>query len=336
MSAQAKLFKLLTVEELHNLPPPTWLLQDLLVAGGFAVLYGPPEIGKSFVALDFALSIATNYAGIAAPKLTGPVVYVAAEGVSGVGKRIGVWEKSHGREAENFRCLPEAVNLYEGADTSNLIRTLRFLPEPPRLIVIDTMARCMAEGDENSAKDVGLLIANLDKIRHTFSCATLVIHDGNKSNQCVERGSSALRGAADTMLSLTRTGGDLQLRCEKQKDGAQFKTQILRLEVVALDDGSTSCVVRNLGIPSVSGTSAINDKNKIEILRILADFPDGLSYTDLADKFMASTGRSKSTFDRSRDALEKDQQIRKLDSEKYVRSEASGVKHVSYECHDSD
>ena len=48
-------FRLHTVEDIEQLPPPRWLLQDLIPAESFVLLFGPPGDGKSFIALDWAV-----------------------------------------------------------------------------------------------------------------------------------------------------------------------------------------------------------------------------------------------------------------------------------------
>src|SRR5687768_3900466 len=57
---EPKSFKLLTLNELAELPPAQWLIEPLFQANSQIVLYGPPGVGKSFVALSFALSIASG------------------------------------------------------------------------------------------------------------------------------------------------------------------------------------------------------------------------------------------------------------------------------------
>src|SRR5919201_2723105 len=52
--------RLLTIEELEQLPAPHWLVANHLVAESISVLFGPSGGGKTFVALDLALAIATG------------------------------------------------------------------------------------------------------------------------------------------------------------------------------------------------------------------------------------------------------------------------------------
>jgi hypothetical protein len=49
--------------------------------------------------------------------------------------------------------LRDAVNLIDRAQIDQARGTLDLLPERARLLAIDTMARAMAGGDENSARD---------------------------------------------------------------------------------------------------------------------------------------------------------------------------------------
>lgn len=310
-------FKLLSIDDLKRMPPPTWLLSNLLVAGSLAVLYGPPGVGKSFLALDFALSISTGCEGVAEPNGCGPVVYVAAEGFGGLIHRVAAWEQAHSRDAADIYFLPEVVNLSDKADTDELIASVRALPTPPLLIVIDTMARCLS-GDENSAKDVGQFVTMVDAIRSAFKCAVLVVHHGTKSKAQTERGSSALRGAADTMFFLERCFSMLTLSCEKQKDAAEFEQIPLHLENIDLEGEQSSCVMRSDdGGATDPGTSpGEHGKVILEFLKAKGE----CTYTELRVKFMDETNLSKRTFGRALKTLVQTGSIKKTDSLKYVLS----------------
>ena len=87
----------------------------------------------------------------------------------------------------------------------------------------------MAGGDENSTRDMGALIAGADKIRNALKCAVLLVHHTTKSGE-LERGSSALRGAVDTLLSIKRNDqGTITLKWEKHKDAPEFRPIELEL-----------------------------------------------------------------------------------------------------------
>jgi hypothetical protein len=128
--------------------------------------------------------------------------------------------------------------MLDAAEVDRVKRAIATLPESPVLLVIDTMARCMVGGDENSAKDVGRYIDSVDQLRHEYDGASLTVHHTGKDGDD-ERGSSALRGASDTMLALKPAGAGVKLECVKQKDAAPFEPWRLHLEP-ALE----SCVFR--------------------------------------------------------------------------------------------
>ena len=53
-------FHLLDVEDVLALPDPEWLIDGIIPKKAIAQIYGAPNVGKTFVALDIALSIAAG------------------------------------------------------------------------------------------------------------------------------------------------------------------------------------------------------------------------------------------------------------------------------------
>jgi len=142
----------------------------------------------------------------------------------------------------------DAMNLLQSDDVTALLADVEAwiaehgtpsagIPEDPALFVFDTMARCMPGGDENSAQDVGLVIAAADRIRQRTGAAVLLVHHTQKGGE-LERGSSALRGAADSMFYLRPEDVGLILETTKQKDALAAEPRRLRLMAVA-----PSCVI---------------------------------------------------------------------------------------------
>ena len=91
--------------------------------------------------------------------------------------------------------LPEAVNLYSPQWASALAEVVA--ERCPSLVVIDTFARSIVGADENSAKDVGQVVAHLDMIRCAASSCVLVVHHAGKDKTA---GSAWLDGAARSAL----------------------------------------------------------------------------------------------------------------------------------------
>lgn len=229
-------FRLIPASELGNLPRPVWLLRERIQRGGFGVLYGPSGSGKSFVAVDWALVVAQHFA----------VIYIAGEGVGGYAARVLAWCAHHKQGPGQLHFMTDAVNLMDGAAVAEFIAAVREVS--PALIVVDTLARCLIGGDENSARDMGLAVAAVDSIRRETGAAVLLVHHTNKAASG-ERGSSALRGAADTMIELSSTGdGSVRVSCAKSKDSPEFEPYRLRFVTVQTgrqteDGAETSCAL---------------------------------------------------------------------------------------------
>jgi hypothetical protein len=220
-NGHADTFQLLTISDLLNAPPPAWVIDEVLPEG-LAVLHGAPGTFKSFVALAWALHIAAGTPWLDHPTRGGWVVYIAAEGRGGIGRRIGAWLTAHGlADVPKFRLLADTVNLNDFGQVERARNTLKALPEPPRLLVVDTMARSMPGGDENAARDVGTLVANVDKLRGTGTA--LIVHHDRKDG-AGERGSGSLRGAADLMVAVERKPASdyVQLKNTKSKEAAEW------------------------------------------------------------------------------------------------------------------
>jgi len=234
---------LLNDAELLMRPPLQAVVDERLFSRTLVTLYGPPGIGKSFVAQDLAYCVASGLPWLdASVTRSGPVVYVAAEGDAGLTLRVRAWKTFHDLPLDQptgVWTAPQAVNLIDAAEIGRLVDAIGALT--PQMVVFDTLARCLIGGDENSSKDVGILVNNCDRIRTDLDTVVLLIHHSQK-NGPAERGSSALRGACDTMLELSSVNDLLTLSCDKQKDGAMpFRPLSLALHVVP---GTDSCVAR--------------------------------------------------------------------------------------------
>lgn len=236
MAAQERpLFQTLNVRQLSELPEPEWLVSGMIPAAAMTTLYGAPGAAKSFLALDAACSIATGIPFHGNEVKQGRVVYCLGEGIRSLRYRIESWSLAHPTADQddllsNLLVIPRTPHLLEPYDVAALTNTIDDL-EDVSLVIIDTLARSLVGGDENSAGDVGKAIDVCDRIRDRVGAATLIVHhtsaEGSKT-----RGSTALPGASDAMIKMTKD--DVQhvitLTCTKMKDGEPFKQQYYTLE----------------------------------------------------------------------------------------------------------
>jgi hypothetical protein len=254
------------------------LIDGLLDQEAMTVLYGESNTGKSFVALDMAYHIATgrDWAGRRVARMG--VVYVAAEGGKGTRKRVRALRLRFGKANVPMAFLMVPVDLlHADADTGPLIERIRQfaanLPQPLKvgLIVIDTLSRALAGGEENRSADMGALVANLDRIRQAIGAHILVVHHAGKDPAKGARGHSLLRAATDTELEIT----NWQLAVTKQRDlEGSFATGFALDPVVIGEraDGRpvTSAIVRLVARNAiVAGIASAREQDVLEAIRTL-------------------------------------------------------------------
>jgi hypothetical protein len=238
--------RLLTVTELDAIPPVTWLLEGILPRGGFACVYGPPAVGKTFLALDWALSVSCGRDWFGKPVQKGLVVYIAAEGLHSIKPRMAAWQEArHVPHIEDFLTLDSGLNLLEANAADWLLTEIAAkTSKQPALFVVDTLARCMGDGDENTAQAMGAFIKSIDRLRLATGATVLAVHHPGKQVEKGARGSSALKAAVDAEMEVTSRDGLITLASTKQKDAALFDSWRLKLTTVgtgAVLNPATGC-----------------------------------------------------------------------------------------------
>jgi hypothetical protein len=230
----APVFRFWTDTDLENLPPVSWLLTRILNTSGLAVLYGPSGVGKSFVALALAVAVALDRECLGRAVQGGRVVYLAAEGGRTLGPRINALKDWHEVEVvPGLTVVPDAVYLHDARHLTAFLAQLREkVATPIALTIIDTLSRCSAGSDESSNADREMTVEGLNHIRAATDGAILAVHHTGW-NEDRMRGASSLQAAADTILALKRSGGGVELKVEKQRDGEAGETIDLQLQPYA-------------------------------------------------------------------------------------------------------
>ena len=237
--------KLKTIADLKATPPPQFMIGDYLIENSFAVLYGAPASYKSFLALDWALSVAHGIDWNGRPTAQGAVVYLAMEGQSGITVRTEAWSrhrKLHNDDVEFYAVTtPIGMAMENAADILALKEAINdtLAQIKPKLIVIDTLARSFAGSgaEENSATDMGYFVRSCDILREWYDCTVLAVHHSGKSGVDGQglRGSSALLGAVDTSIAVKRRNETqaIELIVQKQKDVSEALPMWLEAKEIA-------------------------------------------------------------------------------------------------------
>lgn len=236
-------FKPLTFIELLNLPPKEWLVKQILGRRDLVMAYGAPASGKTFVVIDliFAICLGKTWAGRFEPDKPLNVAYCAGEGVSGLAGRFQAAAEFYGvAQIPNFTFFADVPQLFiDSKSTEATESILQFVvewkarqdageAEPLDVLVIDTFHSATAGADENSAQHAGQVVKVLRAATKVLDCAVVLVHHSNKAGTG-ERGSSALRGAMDTMIEVKQIGNRFGIECAKLKDGMRWIPQKFEL-----------------------------------------------------------------------------------------------------------
>lgn len=238
-------------------PQLEFLVDDMLTTGDKSILAGVSGSGKSFLALDMAMSISrgTEFLGRAVQQ--GGVIYQAGEGARGLKKRIKAYRKYKeipDGEDVPFVILPSKVDLFsrEG-DTQKLIDEVnawKIVMPDLKLLVIDTFNRASTGADENSGKDVGQFIDSIDRLQLGCGVHVMIVHHMNANGGKV-RGHTSLYADVDQVLTVIRDEetGDRTLTLSKQKDGedgVKIRFSLAQVKIgynPITEKDTTSCVV---------------------------------------------------------------------------------------------
>jgi hypothetical protein len=245
--------RLVPADELALLPAPEPLVYGLLDLDTEAWLIGAPGSLKSFVALDIGAHVAAGRPWQGHQVRQAKVLVIAAEGARGMTLRVRAFVKVHGGMPDvTFLPYPVQVASVDG-QWDALVQIAA--EEAPGLIIIDTQARVSVGLEENSAKDMGILINAIGKLKSaTGACVLTIHHTGRNGGDA--RGSSAIDGAQDTELKIKRAEPRSALQCrlvqDKQKDMAEGNEDGVSLKLDVIDLGKDPSTGRPLSSLVVS------------------------------------------------------------------------------------
>jgi hypothetical protein len=243
-------YTLLGAAEIDALPPTSWRLKNIFPSSGLGAIYGASGSGKSFLAIDLAAAIAEGVPWFGYKTVASPVVYVMLEGQGGLANRKRAWEEAKGRALPtDLKVVIDPFQLAEMQDLSDLIAVIT----RGATVFIDTLNRAAPTADENSSKDMGLILQSAEILQRSTNGLVIIVHHTGKDTSKGMRGHSSLFAAMDGAIEVTRNPPNRHWSVAKSKDGEDGKEVAFRLVTHNLGkdpDGEdvTSCSVeRDLG-----------------------------------------------------------------------------------------
>ena len=211
---------------LATFPKQEWVVDGLVLRGGFTLLAGKKKRGKSWLALQIAQAVASGGCVLGRAALSGPVLYLALE--DGPVRLKARLLKQRAPADLPITYETSFTKLNEGglAELAELIGELQ-----PVLVIIDTLkAATNARVKEDDAGDMGDLGNMLRIVAQEANIGILVVaHHGKHTYDDPGddiRGSSALPGATDVNLGLYRTDSGYVLKGEG-KDIEDLELRVL-------------------------------------------------------------------------------------------------------------
>lgn len=237
-----------TIGDLLASRPPRWLIKGLVPQASVGFVGSQPNVGKSTLALGWAMSVYHGCDWLGHRVLPGSVVLVLGEGIGGMGARIQAWQREHAGETAGryFRVVTDLPPLSHPSGQAALGATLETIAaeqgHAPALVVVDTLSSLWGGESEDRPEFAGPFMRCLGKLaeRHgsTFAvCHHLAKGPQDKPSQLTLaslRGSGAFGGASDWVFGLEPRSSGARLLTLKQKDSERGAPIDLRLHKVVL------------------------------------------------------------------------------------------------------
>lgn len=199
--------------EYANEPVP-WIIPELIARGEKTLWVGEPKSMKTWMAIQMADSVINKVPFLGVEEWTPTednlrVLLVEEEGsISSVAKRVA---RTFSGSLDRFKIIhQQSVKIDDSQSLNKLL--LDVIALKPDLVILDPFANIHSK-DENSATDMRTVLDALDRICRTNGASLVVIHHATKANVRSPRGSSAIWGGFDQMVTVVKnTSGLLEVQ----------------------------------------------------------------------------------------------------------------------------
>jgi hypothetical protein len=295
-------------------PPVSFVLPGL-IAEGLTILAGRPKLGKSWLALDVCLGVATGHSILGAiMPVAGDVLYCALEDNR---------RRLHGRINKLLRAeAPERLMLttswrkLDDGGAGDISEWCDSVPEP-RLIVLDTLAavRPRKSGADSSLYETDYhALESLRALANERGLAVMVLHHTRKMDAedpiDTISGSLGLAGCADSVLVMSRSsqGTTLYVR-GRDVEEMEF----------AISFSPETCQWTLLG----NATEVQRSDSRRQVLAALTSSEDPLS----PDQIATTTGLKRNNVDQLLSRMVEAGEVTRVGRGKYVYSNHRIVQH---------
>ena len=296
-----------------------YLIKGVLERQSNAVLFGHWNVGKTFMVLDMAASIACGLPWFGKRVKAGRVLYLGYEGLRAMKKRLSALRDKYPMLNDRttpfrYEGLTAPLTRPEGVKEFGAVLAAfaRLHGGAPDLIIIDPLANALG-GDDSDAMLMGALnelVAVTIKRQH---CTVMRVHHSGHGNQDRARGHSSLPAGVDTEIQVT----EQEVKLTKQRDDVRgtlfFKLDVVKLGTDADGDPVTTCIVQQIEDNPLSPELSRPQREVLDALLRMRGEGGRVTKTEVNDQMPASYT-----------ATQKREMLRALETKQYLRSEGKG------------
>jgi hypothetical protein len=264
-------YPFVTLDEIEAAPPAkNWLIKGIFARGETSAWIAPPGAMKSALLAEAAVCVAAglDWHGYRNKGAAG-AVYFALERADLAKRRLRAHKQLLGLSGTPIAVSSAVIDLTHPEAFKRFVDTIRdaetVLGVEIGLVIIDTHAKLVAAGggDENSAKDQGAIFANIQRVKNATGVHAALIGHTGKDESRGARGSNALLGDVDVMVTIETNGEIKTAKVTKANDAPEgplfsFKGEVR--EIGRDEDGDPETV--NIVSPEeVSSGSTLPSKD---------------------------------------------------------------------------
>lgn len=250
-----------------------WLIKSIFARGETSAWVGPPGSMKSALMVSAAISVSSEAPWFGRKnKGAAGVVYFALERSDLNRRRFEAHRRRDVVERLPIALCSATLNMMDRA-TPAMVRNAILEAEnrfglPVGLAIFDTFAKMIAAGggDENLAKDQGILFANLQRIKEYVDVHCALVGHTGKDQSRGARGSNTIVGDVDLMVMLSSNGHGMHMatvsKANDAPEGALFSFNSETFDFGLDEDGDPISVniVAAEQVATVTGASMPTSK----------------------------------------------------------------------------
>jgi RecA-family ATPase len=202
---------------------PYWI-HGMIPQGEQVVVYGKPEAGKTFLAIDWAMSVASGRRSWGRQVTQGRVWFCAGEGNARITSRMHAWMQHHRvtPDLQQMKLLNHVPDLMNDQVIEAMAQ--KIAEEEVDVVILDTLGRAMAVGggDISEPRDAAQALRSLQNLsKYRLSTTPIAIHHPVKDGGMA--GAYNLLAGVDVVLKAEADDGYGTLKFAKNKDGEKTK-----------------------------------------------------------------------------------------------------------------